>query len=190
MRRRLAVVTALIATLALAGCAQRGPQVPNAGFVGGDGVQEWQHPTTAPVEFSGPTVDGATFRSADHAGKVLVVNFWYAGCGPCRAEAADLRKVATDYAGKGVQFVGVNIRDEAGDAEPFDRQYRIPYPSILDQRNHGATELAFASSIQPNAVPTTLVVGKKGRVTARILGPVNESVLATLIDAARSGRDA
>jgi thiol-disulfide isomerase/thioredoxin len=117
------------------------------------------------------------------------VNFWYAGCGPCIAEAPDLERVAKDFAGKGVQFVGVNIRDEAGEAQSFARQHAVSYPSIVDQANGGAAQLAFADSIQPNATPTTLVVGKKGRVIGRILGPINESVLATLIKSARSGQD-
>jgi thiol-disulfide isomerase/thioredoxin len=189
-RPAVAVIAALASALLLAGCTQQGAQVPNSGYVQGDGVDEWRHPTSQPVVFSGPTVDGARFRSADHRGQVLVVNFWYAGCGPCIAEAPDLRKVAAKYAGDGVQFVGVNIRDEAGEARPFEVRNHIPYPSILDQANGGAAQLAFASSIQPNAVPTTLVVDKSGRVTARVLGQVNVSVLSALIDAARTGRDA
>ncbi|MDQ1513503.1 MAG: hypothetical protein QOC59_1345 [Microbacteriaceae bacterium] len=188
--RTVVLLAGLTSALLLSGCSQQGPQVPDSGFVAGDGVDEWRHPTTQPVDFSGPTVNGGRFRSADHRGEVLVVNFWYAGCGPCIAEAPDLRTVAAAYTGKDVQFVGVNIRDEAGEARPFEVRNRITYPSILDQANGGAAQLAFASSIQPNAVPTTLVVDKDGRVTARILGRVNASVLRTLIDAARSGRDA
>jgi thiol-disulfide isomerase/thioredoxin len=187
--RRLAAPAALLAVLLLAGCTQTGAQAPDSGSVSIDGVEEWHHPTTAPVSFSGPTADGRTFRSSAYAGQVLVVNFWYAGCGPCIAEAPDLERVAKDFAGKGVQFVGVNIRDEAGEAQSFARQHAVSYPSIVDQANGGAAQLAFADSIQPNATPTTLVVGKRGRVIGRILGPINESVLATLIKSARSGQD-
>ena len=188
--RRVAAPAALLAVLLLAGCTQSGAQASGPSGVSVDGVEEWHHATTAPVSFSGPTADGHRFASSTYKDQVLVVNFWYAGCGPCIAESADLQKVAKDFAGKGVQFVGVNIRDEAAEAKSFARQHRVSYPSIVDQANGGAAQLAFASSIQPNAVPTTLVVDKSGRVTARVLGQVNVSVLSALIDAARSGRDA
>jgi thiol-disulfide isomerase/thioredoxin len=43
------------------------------------------------VSFTGTAVDGATVTNADYADKVLVLNFWYANCGPCRAEAPTSR---------------------------------------------------------------------------------------------------
>ncbi len=189
MRRAIPTVLLLATAVLLTGCTQQGLQ-SNATVASETGVEEWQHPTTPPVTFSGPTTDGSEFRSVDHKGEVLVVNFWYAGCGPCQAEAATLRTLADKYAGKGVQFVGVNVRDAAGEAQPFEKQYRVPYPSILDQANHGAAELAFAGSIPPNATPSTLVIGKDGRVTARMIGQADPSILNTLIDSARTGRDA
>jgi peroxiredoxin len=191
MRRALPAALALTTAVLLSGCTQQGWQSPSDGTtISGTGVEEWQHPTTPPVRFSGPTTDGGTFRSADHAGQVLVVNFWYAGCAPCQAEAATLKTLADQYTGKGVQFVGVNVRDEAGEAKPFEEKFGVPYPSILDQANHGAVELAFAGSIQPNATPTTLVIGKKGRVIGRMLGQADPSILNALISSAVSGRDA
>jgi thiol-disulfide isomerase/thioredoxin len=190
VRRALPAALALGAALLLTGCTQQGWTSPSDGkTIDGTGVEEWQHPTTAPVSFSGPTTDGSVFRSSAHKGEVLVVNFWYAGCGPCQTESPTLKTLAERYAGKGVQFVGVNVRDEAGEAKPFEEKYGVPYPSILDQANRGAVQLAFAGSIQPNATPTTLVIGKSGRVTARMLGQADPSILKTLIDSAVSGRD-
>ncbi|MCU1473499.1 TlpA disulfide reductase family protein [Amnibacterium sp.] len=190
MRRTLPAALALGAALLLSGCTQQGWTSPSDGrTIDGTGVEEWQHPTSAPVSFSGPTTDGSVFRSSAHKGEVLVVNFWYAGCGPCQTESPTLTTLAEQYTGKGVQFVGVNVRDEAGEAKPFEEKYGVPYPSILDQANHGAVELAFAGSIQPNATPTTLVIGRDGRVTARMLGQADPSILKALIDSAVSGRD-
>jgi thiol-disulfide isomerase/thioredoxin len=186
----LPVVVTLAAALLLTGCSQQGWSSPGDGTtIDGTGVEEWQHPTTAPVSFSGPTTDGSVFRSAAHKGDVLVVNFWYAGCGPCQTESPTLTSLATKYKDKGVQFVGVNVRDEIGEAKPFEEKYGVPYPSILDQANHGAVELAFAGSIQPNATPTTLVLDKRGRVVARMLGQADPSILDTLISSALAGRD-
>ena len=187
MRRRLRTVTiGLLLAVALAGCTETVAEVSGSD-AGGDGavvtdgaVQEYRTPRT-PVEFSGRTITGSTFRSKDHLGKVLVVNFWYAGCPPCRAEAPTLRRLSDRFASQGVQFVGVDVRDDASTAAAFDREFSIPYPSILDAGS-GTVQLAFSRDIKANAVPTTLVLDRQGRVRARILGGISApSVLSTLI---------
>ncbi|HSP53630.1 MAG TPA: TlpA family protein disulfide reductase, partial [Cryobacterium sp.] len=57
----------------------------------------------------------------------------------------------------------------------------ITYPSVMDV-DTGSMQLAFSGSIPPNAVPTTLVLDRSGRVAARILGAVSEpSILETFV---------
>ena len=72
---------------------------------------------------------------------------------------------------QGVVFIGVNVRDEADTAAAFAKTFGIRYESILDVRT-GAGQLAFAGQIAPNAVPTTLVLDRQGRVAARIIGKI------------------
>jgi len=110
-----------------------------------------------------------------------VVNFWYAACPPCRVEAPDLQTLNTELSGDGVSFLGVNVRDQAETAENFEDEFGLTYPSVIDT-NDGNMLLAFAGTVQPNAVPTTIVLDKKGRVAGRILGQVTEpSILKTMI---------
>lgn len=136
------------------------------------------------VHFAGKLEDGTAISSDDYAGRVVVVNFWYAGCPPCRAEARDLEKSSQKFAAQGVRFLGVNVRDQAATALAFERTYGVTYPSVLDV-NDGALQLAFSGTIAPNAVPTTLVLDKQGRVAARILGRIPDtSVLNALITTA------
>jgi peroxiredoxin len=134
-----------------------------------------------PVEFSGVTENGDEFDSADIAGDVTVVNFWYAGCAPCRVEAGDLEKVWQQYEGDGVSFVGVNIYDQADTARSFAKTYGVTYPSIMDV-DTGAAKLAFAKATPTQATPTTVVLDKKGRVAALIIGQLDgPSILSTLV---------
>ncbi len=133
-----------------------------------------------PVSFSGTTEDGEDFDSADIAGDVTVVNFWYANCGPCRLEAKDLETVWQDFEGDGVSFVGVNIYDQADTARAFSEKFGITYPSIMDA-DSGAVKLAFAEQTPIQAPPNTLVLDKQGRVAARIIGPIDVSILSTLV---------
>lgn len=134
-----------------------------------------------PVQFSGTLDNGETASSTDWAGKVLVVNFWYAGCAPCRAEAPDLEAVYSEFKDQGVMFVGVNVRDQAGTAQSFAATFGITYPSFLDA-NVGSIQLAFAGTVAPNVVPTTVVLDREGRVASRIVGQLeSRSILQTLL---------
>jgi peroxiredoxin len=114
------------------------------------------------------------------AGQVVVMNWWYVACAPCRAEAPDLAKLSEEFEDQGVQFVGVNVRDTAETALAFDRRFNITFPSVMDAQS-GAVSLAFNGVVSPQAVPTTLVIDKEGRVSARILGRIDASILRTLI---------
>ena len=152
----------------------------NKNYIAGDGtVTEFAATGRgAPVKWSGSLADGSKLGSNNLSGVVTVLNFWYAGCAPCRAEAPDLVAIAKAY--PKVQFIGVNVRDAAGTAAAFERKFKITWPSILDA-NSGSVVLAFTGIVTPQAVPTTLVIDAKGRVAARVLGRIEASTLKALI---------
>jgi thiol-disulfide isomerase/thioredoxin len=191
MRFAASVLSAAIALTALSGCTATALQQQyqagdSKGYIAGSGVTEIKPADrNEPVSFSGATEQGSQFSTAEHAGDVIVVNFWYAGCPPCRLEAKALQKLSTQYAGKGVDFIGVNTRDDKASAVSYDEHFGVTYPSILDAQD-GKVQLAFSGTYRPNATPTTLILDKQGRVAARIEGPVNDqpSTVSTLIDAA------
>jgi thiol-disulfide isomerase/thioredoxin len=186
VRPRPALIAVLVATaLLVAGCAE----TPSALISAGNGATTIGNTITEikpdsrgkPVTFGGPLGDGSTADSRTWLGSPMVVNFWYASCPPCRVEAPDLVALDKTYSPQGVVFVGVNVRDEAATAGVFETTFKIPYSSILDARK-GAVQLAFAGQIAPDAVPTTLVLDRQGRVAARIIGKIPaRSILSTLI---------
>ncbi|KAB1650442.1 TlpA family protein disulfide reductase [Pseudoclavibacter endophyticus] len=158
-------------------------QPPDGGQFAGDGSWGVFEPDQrgAAVEFSGETETGTTLGSAELAGDVAVVNFWYAACPPCRVEAEDLESVWQQYADDGVQFVGVNIYDQVATVESFNAQFGITYPSILDVSS-GSVLAAFADNVPPQAIPSTLVLDRDGKVAAYILGIADPGVLGPMID--------
>lgn len=173
--------------LSLAGCssdplADQFRAGDNKNYIAGDGTVTEFAAENRPVAkpWSGITESGAVLSSDQLAGVVTVVNFWYAACAPCRAEAPDLAALSAEYEGD-VQFVGVNVRDSAETALAFDRRFGITYPSILDAQS-GSVMLAFTGVVTPQAVPTTLVIDSEGRIASRVLGRVEKSILGTLID--------
>lgn len=177
---------AAVATLLLAGCTTDQLALDygsggNKNYVAGDGsVLEVAPENRAdPIVFEGTTDGGDTVSSADYLGQVLVVNFWANYCAPCRVEAPELEKLAQQWAGKGAAFLGVNTYDEPATAQAFARNYGVTYPSVIDVHS-GAVQLAFAGTVAPSALPTTIVLDGKGRVAARILGQLQS---ASILDA-------
>ena len=185
------ILVGALVLLALAGCTANGNLADQysdgsgQGYVSGDGA-ETEIPAakrTDAIAFQGPATNGETISSDDFAGQVQVINFWYASCPPCRVEAADLKALSEEY--NDVGFVGVNTTDDIAFANTFEKDFGIAYPSILDAKSN-AVQLAFATAgfVAPNAVPTTLVIDREGRVAARISGLVRDkSILAAMIDA-------
>lgn len=192
MKRRWAASLILVAALALSACTSANDglidsyeQGGDTGFISGDGsVQEIAIDERGDaVEFTGTEVDGSTVTSADFVGDVLVLNFWYAGCGPCRAEAPTLEATAQKT---GAPFLGVNIYDGPEQATAFEETYGISYPSLLAKED-AALKLAFASWTPLQAVPITLVLDAEGRVAARFIGQVSsESILTTIVTDVRA----
>ena len=171
------------AALVLAACSGVGTRGSTGGYVSADGQITTVDPgdrKKAPV-LEGKDLDGKDFSTADHAGKVMVVNVWGSWCPPCRAEAPLLQETAEEYADQGVQFLGLNVRDDTAAARAFDERIGAAYPSIVDVANR--QQLGFADSLPSQAIPTTCVIDAEGRVAARIVDPqLRASTLTAVID--------
>lgn len=190
MRRRLvAVAVAAALALTLAACsndslAQQYRDGDNKGFIAADGFETQEIPVAdrgEPVVFDGVTESGDEVTSDDYRGQVLVVNFWYAACGPCIIEAPRLEEASEAFDGQDVSFLGINTYDQAATAASFARDNGVSYPSVIAV-NDGAVKLAFAQHTPMNATPTTLVLDTQGRVAARLIGALTEaSILETIV---------
>lgn len=139
--------------------------------------------TDAP-KLDGETVDGKTLDTTTLKGKVVVLNVWGSWCPPCRAEAPNFAKVSKEMAdaGKDVAFVGINTRDNSKqNAASFEETYGITYPSFFDP--DGKQILRFPKgALNPQAIPSTIVLDKDGRIAARTLAAVNEEQLRSMIE--------
>ncbi|WP_175417345.1 TlpA disulfide reductase family protein [Arthrobacter sp. 24S4-2] len=177
-------------TLGLSACAQEDALAKqakagdNKNYVAGDGsVTEFAAADRkAAVSIKGALFDGTTVEPSNFVGKVTVLNFWFAACAPCRVEAPLLEELHQEFKEQGVQFYGVNLRDEKAAAEAFDKTFNLTYPSFHDK--DGAVLLAVSGLVPPGAVPTTLVLDKQGRVASRVLGEIQKGTLKALITAA------
>ncbi len=176
MRSFVAFIAAALTLALLSGCATGTDAVATGGtfdFVSPGGQTEiyYDPPSDRGTigELSGPDLmeDGTTTSLSEYDGKVVVLNVWGQWCGPCRGEADDLEEVYQNTKDLGVQFLGINVRDNAQDkAQDFVIDNKVTYPSIYDppMRTLGAL-----GGIPTSVVPTTIVLDKQHRVAAVFL---------------------
>ncbi|CAN1522943.1 thiol-disulfide oxidoreductase [Microbacteriaceae bacterium] len=154
----------------------------NKNYIAGDGtVTEFalgSRPKAA--SWSGITESGEEISSTQLEGVITVMNFWYAGCAPCRIEMPELIELQTEFLPEGVQFIGVNVRDSAETSLAFARRINMNFPSVMDAKT-GSVVLGFTGVVTPQAVPTTLVIDAQGNVSARVLGRIDKGILTTLV---------
>ncbi|MEV7448552.1 TlpA family protein disulfide reductase [Streptomyces nigra] len=187
-RSRIAplAASAAVAALALSACSSGGTSGGggDTNFVaGGNGVDTVKRGERAEApELSGATIDGKQLTTADYKGKVLVVNVWGSWCPPCRAEAKNFQTVYTDLKDQGVQFVGINTRDTSTTpAKAFEKEFGVTYPSLYDPT--GKQMLRFGKgTLNPQAIPSTLVIDRDGNIAARALTPLGEDTLRDMIE--------
>lgn len=190
-RGRVAASIAVIAAIGLTAVACSADPLAeqyragdNKGFIAADGLKTVEIPVdqrTDPVQFTGVSDTGETITSDDYRGQVLVVNFWYAACGPCIVEAPQLEAAYESTRDDGVAFLGVNTADQAATARSFAADNGVTYPSLI-ATGDPELKLAFSAVTPLSATPVTLVIDREGRVAARVIGALaSASVLETLV---------
>ncbi|MDX3307523.1 TlpA family protein disulfide reductase [Streptomyces sp. NPDC054884] len=185
--RRPAVLGAgaVVAALLLSACGSGGTSGGGGGtnfVLGKDGISTAEKGERAQVpDLSGETVAGKRLDIASFKGKIVVLNVWGSWCAPCRAEAPNFEKVSKDLQGKGVQFVGINVADpQVRSALAFEEQYGVTYPSLYDPSSK--LILRFRKgTLNPQAIPSTLVVDREGKIAARSLAALSEEKLRKMI---------
>jgi thiol-disulfide isomerase/thioredoxin len=199
--RAVAAVAAVLVTasLALAGCTSSdgvAGSYTGGDYTSGDGATTViaAKNRSKPISYEATTATGSSVTSAGLLGKVVVINFWYAQCGPCIAEAPRLEKLDQQFTDDAVQFLGVNINDLAPQALQFQKEHAIAYPTTIETGHNSPMRFAFSGKVSPTTTPTTLVIDREGRVAARFSGEITKDqasvlgeVIQTTLDEKASG---
>jgi thiol-disulfide isomerase/thioredoxin len=166
----------LFLALTLTACGGGGSSSSEESFVSGDGSTTYIKIADRKIA---PTITGMTLSGKNYTyakNSVAVVNVWASWCAPCRAEAPTLSALANKYTD--VSFIGILTRDNPATAEAFQRRFNLPYPTIIDD----SILIGFKGSLPANAIPSTVILDKKGYVAARISGSVTVASLSELIE--------
>ncbi len=170
------IATLLIPLLLLSGCSNGGASKAQESFISGNGAVTFIKTSEriAAPEISGMTLLGTNYTY--QIGKVAVVNVWASWCSPCRAEEPTLSAASRMH--PDVEFIGILTRDNLVNAEAFVRKRAVPYPTLIDD----SILIGFRKSLPANAIPSTVVIDKSGKVAARISGAVTVASLSELIE--------
>jgi thiol-disulfide isomerase/thioredoxin len=119
----------------------------------------------AAPEFTIKTDDGRTIGLPNFGGKLLVLNFWAAWCGPCRDEAPSLSRFAADYARKGVVVLGVSVDKDAKAYNGFLQRFRPAFLTARDSKIH--------ADYGTFMYPETYIIDTQGKVLKKIAEPID-----------------
>lgn len=115
-------------------------------------------------------VSGAAATAEDsldleqYRGKVVVVDFWASWCVPCRRSFPWLNRMQEKYAGDGLVVVGVNLDQDAKEAEAFLNEFPARFTIITDPDG------ILARKFDVMAMPSSYVIGRNGEIAKRHLG--------------------
>ena len=114
---------------------------------------------------------GNRIRLSSLRGSVVVLNFWYAACEPCRSEMPTLERTYEQNQKVGLVIVGVDVADDAQTMAAFARTLGVTYPVFRDDQGS-----AF-SAFQLSATPSTFVIDRAGVIRYKIVGPADGDTL-------------
>ena len=108
---------------------------------------------------NGPSRTLSSFR-----GRPLIINMWASWCGPCRAEAASLERLAWSEAGSRYTIIGVSADDYRDAALKWLRHSNATVSHYIDHN------LTVEHMLGASTIPLTVLVDAKGHVVARYRG--------------------
>lgn len=186
-RARRAAAPLVVAAVLGAGLAGCGEASSGGGTGGGTITLVPEGKRQQAVELRGTTLEGTPLDVASFRGKVVVLNVWGSWCPPCRKEAPDLQAAYTQLRPKGVEFVGIDTNDkDKAQALAFQKTFGVTYPSLAD--DGGAALLALRGAVAANAVPTTLVLDRQGRIAARISSATTKATVVGVVEDVLAGK--
>jgi cytochrome c biogenesis protein CcmG/thiol:disulfide interchange protein DsbE len=145
------------------------------------GIRASLHPPSerkTAEDFALRDADGKSATLGQYRGKILLLNFWATGCGPCRKEIPWLIEFEKKFGADGLAVVGISLDEDGWKVlKPFLARHTIPYRIILGD---AATAKRFGIHIMPDS----FLIDRQGRVAAAYLaGLVDKANMETNVSA-------
>jgi cytochrome c biogenesis protein CcmG/thiol:disulfide interchange protein DsbE len=157
---RLAAIAGVAAILGLVACSPTQPSKPV--------VRDENQRKHAP-DFALKDANGKLVHLADYKGKVVLLDFWATWCGPCKVEIPWFMDFQRKYKDRGFEVLGVSMDDDGWKAiNPYVAMEKINYRVVLGDDTTGDLYGGL------EALPTTFVIDRDGRIASVHVGLVNK----------------
>jgi peroxiredoxin len=141
-----------------------------------------------PFRLQGSTVAGKPLDWDNYRGKVVLVDFFATGNGPCREETHNILACYRAYRQRGFEVVGVSVDHDRKAIEEFVEKEPLPWTILLDLNEARGTDKSMATYYGIFTIPQMILVDRDGRVVAlNVRGQQLNKELKRLLDAASAG---
>ncbi len=135
----------------------------------------------ANLDFTLVDMDGVDHDLRQHAGKVILLDFWATWCAPCRIEIPGFIKLFDELASDGLSVVGISVNDSPEAIRRFASEFQMDYPVLIgDGRDD--VKAAFGPMV---GFPTTVIITRDGMICHHHTGftpaPVFEAEIRALL---------
>lgn len=121
-------------------------------------------------------LDGRPLALAALRGQVVLVNVWATWCAPCRVEMPLLEQTWRRHRAAGFTLLGASVdRGDPADVRAFLAERGISYPVAIV----GPEVVQALGGVA--GYPTSILVGRDGRVRHRVMGPIGPLTLEPAI---------
>lgn len=120
----------------------------------------------ANLNFTLKDLDGKDVTLSAYSGKVILLDFWATWCGPCKVEIPGFIELYSKYRSQGLQVLGFAVDDPVPALKAYANEMGMNYPVLIGQGRNDVLE-AFGPMV---GLPTTLIIGRDGRICSRHTG--------------------
>jgi thiol-disulfide isomerase/thioredoxin len=115
------------------------------------------------IRLSDPT--GRPVSLSEFRGKIVFINFWTTWCLACVIEMPSMEKLYQRFKDKNFVMVAINLQESAERVKQFYKEHQLTFTTLLDITGDVGAALGI------NAIPTTFILDKNGRIIGKALGP-------------------
>lgn len=121
-------------------------------------------------EWTLENLEGKKINTADFKGKVQIIDLWATWCPPCRKGIPELIELQEQYKKNGLEIIGIALDNTIDPVKQYAATTKFNYTIVFGNRQtanlYGRIE----------AIPTTFIVDKTGKVVKKLVGYQPKSV--------------